>query len=80
MLVLKNVLKPRLKPSSSGGGRVPTRQVPYRQNRVFMYRMGTSQGSSPDYFKGQSHTLFKARTTWTWMPVVDHIPSRSVHL
>ena len=36
MLVLKNVLKPRLKPSSSGGGRVPTRQVPYRQNRVFI--------------------------------------------
>ena len=46
----------------------------------FMYRMGTSQGSSPDYFKGQSHILFKARTIWTWTTVVDHIPSRSVHL
>ena len=33
---------------------------------ALMYRMGTSQGSSPDYFKGQSHILFKARTTWTW--------------
>ena len=47
---------------------------------LYMYRMGTSQGSSPDYFKGQSHILFKARTTWSWRPVVDHIPSRSVHL
>ena len=36
MLVLKDVLKPHLKPSSSGGGRVPTRQVPYRQKRVFI--------------------------------------------
>ena len=36
MLVLKDVLKPRLEPGSSGGERVPTRQVPYRQNRVFM--------------------------------------------
>ena len=30
MLVLKDVLKPRLKPSSKGGGRVPARQVPCR--------------------------------------------------
>ena len=36
MLVLKDVLRPRLKPSSSGGGRVPTRQVPYRQNQVYI--------------------------------------------
>ena len=28
MLVLKDVLGPRLEPGSSGGGRVPTRQVP----------------------------------------------------
>ena len=34
MLVSKDVLRPRLKPSSSGGGRVPTRQVPYRQQCV----------------------------------------------
>ena len=31
MLVLKDVLRPHLKPGSSGGGRVPIRQVPYRQ-------------------------------------------------
>ena len=36
MLVLKDVLRPRLKPSSSGGGRVPTRQVPYRQNQIYI--------------------------------------------
>ena len=35
MLVLKDVLRPRLKPGSSGGGRVPTRQVPDRQ-RYFL--------------------------------------------
>ena len=34
MLVLKDELRPRLKPGSSGGGRVPTRQVPYRQNLI----------------------------------------------
>ena len=34
MLVLKDVLRPRLKPISSGGERVPTRQVPYRQQQV----------------------------------------------
>ena len=34
MLVLKDVLRPRLKPISSGGGIVPTRQVPYRQQQV----------------------------------------------
>ena len=35
MLVLKDVLRHRLKPiSSGGGGRVPTRQVPYRQQCV----------------------------------------------
>ena len=36
MLVLKGVLRPRLKPGSSGGGRVPTRQVPYIQNQVYI--------------------------------------------
>ena len=36
MLVLKDVLKPRLEPGSSGGERVPTRQVPYRQRCVFI--------------------------------------------
>ena len=36
MLVLKDVLRPRLKPSSSGGGRVPTRQVPYRQKHIYI--------------------------------------------
>ena len=36
MLVLKDVLRPRLKPGSSGGGRVPTRQVPYRQNQIYI--------------------------------------------
>ena len=34
MLVLKDVLRPHLKPGSSGGGRVPARQVPYRQQCV----------------------------------------------
>ena len=36
MLVLKDVLRPRLKPGSSGGGRFPARQVPYRQNQVYI--------------------------------------------
>ena len=37
MLVLKDVLRPHLKPGSSGGGgRVPTRQVPYRQNLIYI--------------------------------------------
>ena len=36
MLVLKDVLRPRLKPGSSGGGRVPTRQVPYRQKQFYI--------------------------------------------
>ena len=40
-----------------------------------MYRMGTSLGSHPDYFKGQSHSIayitrcipapIKPRPTWT---------------
>ena len=35
MLVLKDVLRPHLKPISSGKGeRVPARQVPYRQQQV----------------------------------------------
>ena len=34
MLVLKDVLRPRLRPISSGGERVPTRQVPYRQQQI----------------------------------------------
>ena len=34
MLVLKDRLRPRLKLGSSGGERVPTRQVPYRQQHV----------------------------------------------
>ena len=47
--------------------------------------MGTSQGSSPDYFKGQSHILFKARTTWTWgQLLITFLPVRftfeEVHL
>ena len=44
---------------------------------VFMYRKGTSPGSPPDYFKGQSHrhsiayitrciqAIIKPRPTWT---------------
>ena len=31
---IKRCIRPRLKPISSGGERVPTRQVPYRQNQV----------------------------------------------
>ena len=34
MLVLKDVLRPRLRPIFSGGERVPTRQVPYRQQQI----------------------------------------------
>ena len=34
MLVLKDVLRPQLKPISSGGERVPTRQVRYRQQQI----------------------------------------------
>ena len=38
MLVLKDVLRPHLRPGLSGGGgeRVPTRQVPYRQNLIYI--------------------------------------------
>ena len=49
MLVLKDVLRPRLEPGSSGGGRVPTRQVPYRQHKYLTDSTSTLQTAQVPY-------------------------------